>query len=268
MPAIRSLVTLLTTTLDSSVRRSAERSLLAIGAASIDPLCERAGRAYPSDRDLCLRIVTKIPDPLLREKMACIRRILTQCDDDPEMDAMVGILCALKTRTIIPMLHLLREEAAQSPDLTLKITSVAREMGQVSVEPIIQLFRYDDETYYESVLPVLQSQTPYALHKLKYAQFEEEEPIRRYAEKAERAITGTGTRNPGHSGFRDAPRRSITDSDESMADEYVPDEYIPEEYAPEEYAPDEYIPEEYVPDEYGQFWYENYDELYDLICSR
>jgi hypothetical protein len=236
---IRSLVTLLTTTCMSSVRRSAERSLLAIGEASIDPLCERAEHAYPSDRDLCLRIVTKIPDPLLGEKMACIRRILTQCDDDPEMDAMVGTLCALKTRTIIPMLHLLREEAAPSPDLRTKIASIAREMGQVSVEPIIQLFRYDDETYYESVLPVLQSQTPYSLHKLKYAQFDEEEPIRRYAEKAERAITGTGTRNPVHSGFRDTSRRrSNRDSDEYMVDEY------------------------------GMFWYENYDELYDLISSR
>lgn len=223
------------------IESETERLLIGMGAVCIEPLCRVLDACYyPSDRDTCLRVLTKVHDPLLKEKMAYILEVLSRCDRDPEAGDLVDTLHALRTRTIIPMLHLLRKDAAVPPEIRAKIIRIISGMGDMAVEPIIQLFRYGDETYYESVLPILRTLAPYSSYKLKYAKCSGDMAVRESAEKAERAINPIAPWK--YSKTINASKNCFL----SSTDDYYG----------------------FEPSEYEFFWYENYDDLYDSWGCR
>lgn len=230
-PRIEELVDLLVTAPDREQQQAATICLQAIGAECIEPLYERAEGGDPGEQDLCLRVLAEIPDPDLLEKVEFLRTVLTCADDDPAMKAAAARLSRLRVRAVIPLLHLQRLDAASSPDLRMKVNRLLVQMGEVAIAPAVQLFGYDDQVYFESVLPVLKSLAPASVEALEEARKTSgTAAIRRYASRALDAIQG---------------RRARVPTGETLVS-VVEQDTIP--------SP-----------EYGTFCAEHYDELYDLV---
>ncbi|MDD3622297.1 MAG: hypothetical protein PHQ81_07815 [Methanofollis sp.] len=231
-PGIDDLVDLLIAAPDRERQRAAAICLQATGEKCIEPLYERAEGGDLREQALCLGVLTGVPDPDLGEKVEFLRTVLTCADDDPAMKAAGARLSSLGVRAVIPLLHLQRLDAAASPDLRMKVNRLLVQIGEVVIAPAIQLFRYDDPVYFESVLPVLRSLAPGSVKGLEEAKETGGASIRRDASRALDAVQGKGT-------------RARVPSGETMVS-VVEMDAIP--------SP-----------EYGTFCPEHYDDLYDLV---
>lgn len=251
-PGIDDLVDLLVAAPDREQQQAAAICLKAMGDGCIEPLYARAEQGDPAERALCLRTLTEVPDPDLGEKVEFLREVFTRTDD-PGMKAAARSLSALSVRTVIPLLHLLRTEDLASSDLRATIKHILVEMGEVAIAPVIQFFRFDDRTYFESVLPVLRSLAPASVEALEAARHSDDQTIQKYAAWAIQALQGPSQGSRARkilTEFRDHDEWAWWREDDW-------DDCYDEDY--DETAESM---------GYDSFWYENYDEVYDSMASR